>query len=160
MLSKNRTYIHIFFCPMQSSHFCVCQSVAFIVLFSLQYLCEQAHVFTALVLSRPVKMVLWWNGSMMLSGDIAGILASCALEGQSCEHKGSVSRLVSSTCLIYCPAAFEVGQAEFTSLCFFVISPPRLQPRWGPFTSTAGYRKCLSLVASGHRPWTIALQHV
>lgn len=56
--------------------------------------------------------------------------------------------------LIYCPAAFEVGQAEFTSLCFFVISLPRLQPRWGPSPSTTGYRKYLSLIAPGHWPWT------
>lgn len=100
------------------------------------------------------KMVLCWNGSTVLSGDIAGILVSCALRDRSSEHKGWVSRLVSSTCLIYCPSAFEVGQAEFTSLWFFVISPPRLQPRWGPSPSTTGYRKYLSLIAPGHSPWT------
>lgn len=102
---------------------------------------------------QPCKMVLCWNGSTVLSGDIVGILASCALRDRGSEREGWVSRLVSSTCLIYCPAAFEVGQAEFTSLWFFVISPPRLQPRWGPSPSTTGYRKYLSLVAPGHCPW-------
>lgn len=63
---------------------------------------------------------------------------------------GSLSPLVSSPCLIYCPATFEVGQAEFTSLSHFVISRPRLQPRWGPSPSATGYRKYPSLIAPGH----------
>lgn len=105
------------------------------------------------------KMLLCLDGSTVLSGDIVGILVSWALGDRGSEHKGWESRLVSSTCLIYCPAAFEVGQAEFTPLWFLVISPPRLQPRWGPSPSTTGYRKYLSVVAPGHRHWATADVH-
>lgn len=55
--------------------------------------------------------------------------AASGTEAEAVNNRGSVSRLVSSLCLIYCPATFEVGQAEFTSLSLFVISRPRLQPR-------------------------------
>lgn len=104
--------------------------------------------------SRPVKQFCGVKAPLTLSGDIVGIPVSFALGDRGSQYKGWVSRLVSSTCLIYCPSAFEVGQAEFTPLCFFVISPPRLQPRWGPSPSTTGYRKYLSVMAPGHWPWT------
>lgn len=108
----------------------------------------------------PVKWFCVLDGSTVLSGDIVGILVSWALGDRGSEHKGWESCLVLSTCLIYCPAAFEVGQAEFTPLWFFVISPPRLQPRWGPSPSTTGYRKYLSVVAPGHCRWDTADVHV
>lgn len=101
-------------------------------------------------LLQPCWIALDWNGSTLLPGDIVGIFVPYALGFRGSECKGCVGHLVSSTCLIYCPAVFEVGQAEFASLGFFVISPPRLQPRWGLSPSTTGYRKYLSLIAPGH----------
>lgn len=101
-------------------------------------------------LPQPCWIALGWNGFTLLPGDIVGIFVPCALRDGGSECKGCVGHLVSSTCLIYCPAVFEVGQAEFASLGFLVISPPRLQPRWGPSPSTTGYRKYLSLIAPGH----------
>lgn len=95
-------------------------------------------------------MALDWNGSTLLSGDIVGVPVPGALRDAASECRGCVSRLVSSTCLIYCLAVFEVGRAEFASLVFLVISLPRLQPRWGLSPSTTGYRKYLSLIAPGH----------
>lgn len=101
-------------------------------------------------LLQPCWIALGWNGSTLLPGDIVGIFVFCALGDRGSECKGCLGHLVSSTCLIYCPSVFEVGQAEFASLSFLVISPPRLQPRWGPSPSTTGYRKYLSHIAPGH----------
>lgn len=99
---------------------------------------------------QPCRIALGWNGSTLLPGDIVGIFVPCALGDRGTECKGCEGHLVSSTCLIYYPTVFEVGQAEFALLCFLVISPSRLQPRWGPSPSTTGYRKYLSLIAPGH----------
>lgn len=101
-------------------------------------------------LLEPCWIALGWNGSTLLPGDIVGIFVPCALGDRGSEYKGCMAHLVSSTCLIYCPAVFEVGQAEFASLGFLVISSPRLQPRWGSSPSTTGYRKYLSLIAPRH----------
>lgn len=73
---------------------------------------------------QPCSIALARNGSTLLPGDIVGIFVPCALGDKGREREGCVGHLVSSTCLIYCPAAFEVGQAEFASLGFLVISPP------------------------------------
>lgn len=62
---------------------------------------------TALLSSslQPCWIALSWNGSTLLSDDIVGILVPYAL-GDS-EGEGSMGRLVSSTCLIYCPARLK-----------------------------------------------------
>lgn len=97
-----------------------------------------------------VKRFCAARGSAVLSGDMVDRLVSFAFGTEAGEHRGRVSRLVSSTWVIYCPAAFEVGQAEFTSLGHFVISRPRLQPCRGPSLSSTGYRKYLSHIAPGY----------
>lgn len=125
------------FCLVYIVHFLMCESLTFTVFTKVLLTAVLLNSFVLKWLHCVVRWHCWHT---------------CFLRPQdtSSEQKGCVSRLVSSPCLIYCPAAFEVGQAEFTSLWFFVISPPRLQPRWGPSPSTTGYRKYLSLIAPGY----------